>query len=208
MSSTAPPQKIVLYSSIDILLPDNEIKTMLTDNLNTACESGSSSDEEYISDDELSAESGNRWRIVRRHLHFGYRHPQTNRLMGKPVKRTSDIPICDKVLTRNGNSELTSNEERVIRKLSKLLDESARVIVAAGAFTGVTRIGLGEAGREVSLIGDRPFPYFYARDAPRIRGSVFFEEQIYGDARKVTFVKTGGQHWLSNSFRGKIVYFV
>ena len=206
-----PPtrRKIVTYGDVPLHLSDNELKEVLRSELNTSLESGSSSDEEYASDDDLGAESGKVWRIVRRRLNFAYRHPITYRLVGACViKRTSDILICDKVLTRNGNSELTSNEERVIRKLSKLLDESAFVHMLQGAFQGVTRIGLGEAGRRVDFIGDRPFPYFYARDAPRLRGSVLFQERIYGDGRKVTFVKPGGQHWLSDNFRGKIVYLV
>ena len=197
--------RIVFHSKISRSVRGDALKVRLTQDLTKEPAAGSSSDDEYLSDSELAPEAGRSWSIASGRFRFGY-HSSTGAFHGTEVKQTSHIPICDRVLTLNGDLELSDNSKRVIRKLSELLTESARLHVNDGAFDCVAKVAKGEGGIYAQLTGDRQFPYFYAQDAPRIRGFVFHEVQVDADSRVIKFVKVSGSAWLSDDLRGEILY--
>lgn len=197
----------VLYPRASSSLTDDELRSRLSSDLNVRSDGGSSSDCEYLSDDEPSSASGNRWRIHNHRFQFACKpchHPVTGELNDGEVRRTSDIPISDKVLTRNGNESLTCNAVKVLKELSALLLDSADPTVTNGLFNCVSSVAGGD--ERVYLDGGRPFPYFYSREHPPITGYVFHTERIHGNGREVKFVKTGEQSVLPESLREKLIY--
>ena len=122
------------------------------------------------------------------------------------INRVSDIPIDDKVLTRNGNVVLSSGSVRVIQELSELLLRT-RFSVVEGAFNCASAACLQE-GPFTSCAGDRPFSYYYAASQRTLKGFVFHNLTLgsSGDTRTVTFVKLGGEADLPEDLRNRLIY--